>query len=175
MIRRAAVVRHVAGVLVPAETVGGVGVRTLHDILVEEEVGVGTQRRATDVGHRLAEEDGAEQWRLALAFVGEVALAAPAEAERVDPRRVHPGILARDEPRAFGAEQIKRFAEEQAAEDGIALGGEAHAITSSMRTTRFSRALISAAIPMATARKPSSAVTSTTPRPRTASMKAASW
>ena len=47
--------------------------------------------------------------------------------------------------------------------------------SSSMATTRFSRALISAATPMATASRPSCAVTCTGPRPRAASMKAAIW
>ena len=47
--------------------------------------------------------------------------------------------------------------------------------TSASVTTRFSRALSSAAAPISTARRPSSADTITGPSPRTAALKAWCW
>ena len=86
-----------------------------------------------------------------------------AEAELIDACRVHAGVFPGDEALTLGAQRLQGIAEEGSGEDGVALGGEllrggTHR-TSAMRTTRFSRALISAATPMATARSPSVALT----------------
>jgi len=50
-----------------------------HHVLVEEEVGVVAQGGAADVGHDLAEQHPAQGRSLALALVGEVALATVAD------------------------------------------------------------------------------------------------